>query len=473
MHAKSSSATTSSRRSRPARCTRIGIRWRPRSRRPLDRQAPGRDRADGAGRRRSRTDAAARTTIRFGSMSRSARWSLAQGHRAGARVGHDAGARRSSTRAPATCRCRRRCETVQHRLESVGPVDRMRRPRGSVGRAARRHLHADARAAGLSRRTGLHRDRRSSAACRSRANGIDMPLLELIESLDTIAGRARRRPHRHGREPADRDQVARSVRGAGRRACCTPRTASSRSWSSRATSSASSTTWRAPTRTRSTTASGSRRRARRSTRSSRRFSRASPDRCGSSCSRATAASSAAGRAYALYDRALATYDAGDQFDHDARPKGSSRSGGLPIETAARKAARARGAGRSADDGAPLVRPVRGRSRCRAVRVRRLVRFDRRLFEDDVREAWRGRRRSSAPGVLSHADASAIRDRARRTSVARSVGSGVLRHRRRAAATKTFTRSSSASSSRGSATPADGCTPAGRATNRSRSICACI
>jgi argininosuccinate synthase len=41
--------------------------------------------------------------------------------------------------------------------------------------------------------------------------------------------------------------------------------------------------------------------------------------------------------YALYDRALATYDAGDSFDRSAT-EGFIKIWGLPIETAARKAA---------------------------------------------------------------------------------------------------------------------------------------
>jgi argininosuccinate synthase len=41
--------------------------------------------------------------------------------------------------------------------------------------------------------------------------------------------------------------------------------------------------------------------------------------------------------YALYDQALATYDAGDEFDHSAT-EGFIKIWGLPIETAARKAA---------------------------------------------------------------------------------------------------------------------------------------
>ena len=41
--------------------------------------------------------------------------------------------------------------------------------------------------------------------------------------------------------------------------------------------------------------------------------------------------------FALYDHGLATYDAGDLFDHSAA-EGFIKIWGLPIETAARKAA---------------------------------------------------------------------------------------------------------------------------------------
>jgi argininosuccinate synthase len=44
--------------------------------------------------------------------------------------------------------------------------------------------------------------------------------------------------------------------------------------------------------------------------------------------------------YALYEHALATYDAGDAFDHRAA-EGFIKIYGLPVETAARKAPRPR------------------------------------------------------------------------------------------------------------------------------------
>ena len=73
------------------------------------------------------------------------------------------------------------------------------------------------------------------AACARTAS--TMPLVELIESLETIAG-----AHGVGRidmveNRAVGHQVARNLRGAGRPSCCTRRTASWRSWSSRAISS--------------------------------------------------------------------------------------------------------------------------------------------------------------------------------------------------------------------------------------------
>ena len=83
----------------------------------------------------------------------------AEGHRAGARLGHDA-ARRDRIRAAARrAGAGDRRQPVQHRLEPVGPLDRMRRPRGSVEGAARGDLHADQVAGRVPGRAGLRRDR--------------------------------------------------------------------------------------------------------------------------------------------------------------------------------------------------------------------------------------------------------------------------------------------------------------------------
>ena len=65
-----------------------------------------------------------------------------------------------------------------------------------------------------------------------RANGIDDAAARADREPRDDRRRARRRPDRHGREPADRHQVARGLRSAGRASCCTRRTASSRSSSS-------------------------------------------------------------------------------------------------------------------------------------------------------------------------------------------------------------------------------------------------
>ncbi len=89
-------------------------------------------------------------------------------HRACARMGHDA---RRGDRVCADARDSRAGhgrQPVQHGLQYLGPIDRVRRPRGSVARAARGDLHADAsrpRSARTSRPTSRSS---SSAACPSR-----------------------------------------------------------------------------------------------------------------------------------------------------------------------------------------------------------------------------------------------------------------------------------------------------------------
>src|SRR4051812_25722114 len=73
-----------------------------------------------------------------------------------------------------------------------------------------------------------------------RANGVEMPLVELIESLETIAG-----AHGVGRIDMVENAAAGGSRARSTRrprpSCCTPRTASSRSWWCRAISSGSGT----------------------------------------------------------------------------------------------------------------------------------------------------------------------------------------------------------------------------------------
>ena len=169
-----------------------------------------------------------------------------------------------------------------------------------------------------------------------RANGIEMPLLELIESLETIAG-----SHGVGRIDMVENRLigikSREVYEAPAAVVLHTAHASSRSWSSRAISSGSSTISRAPTPTWSTTACGSRRRAKRSTRSCAPSSRASPASVRLKLFKGDCHVVGRKSPFALYDQSLATYDAGDLFDRGAT-EGFIKIWGLPIETAARKAA---------------------------------------------------------------------------------------------------------------------------------------
>ena len=96
-------------------------------------------------------------------------------------------------------------------------------------------------------------------------------------------------------------------------------------------------------------------------------------------------------------------------------------------------------------------------------------FDRALFEDDVTGSLAWAEALAAAGVLSTEDAAAIIDGARSHSRGGSARSGV----RRPVRTKTCTASSSGSWSSASAMRAGGCTPAARATSRSRSTCGSI
>ena len=273
-----------------------------------------------------------------------------------------------------------------------------------------------------------------------RANGIEMPLVELIESLETIAG-----AHGVGRI----DMVENAAAGVKSReiyeapAAVLLHTAHSeleklvvpRDLERLGHDSAARTpTW-------STTAAGSRRRAKRSTRSCARFSRASRAPCASSCSRATAASSAVVRRSAA-DRGFGR----ERLRPCATPEGATQ---LMAHL---------WSGRFAGDpDAELF--AFGSS----------FRFDRRLFEDDVRGqpgvggGARARRRAVGGGRAA-IDAGLRGDP--RTQARRIPASS----RDASTATRTSTPSSSASWWRASATPAGGCTPAARATSRSPSIC---
>ena len=104
---------------------------------------------------------------------------------------------------------------VLDRRQPVGSLDRDRRPRGPVGRAAGRRLRMDRRA---ERRSGAGRGRRSPsrAASRSRSTATGSPPVELIDRLHDARRRPRRRPDRPRRGSPGRDQEPRDLRGAGR-----------------------------------------------------------------------------------------------------------------------------------------------------------------------------------------------------------------------------------------------------------------
>ena len=93
------------------------------------------------------------------------------------------------------------------------------------------------------------------------------------------------------------------------------------------------------------------------------------------------------------------------------------------------------------------------------------RFDRRLFEDDVRGSLAWAAALARAGVLSKEDANAIHGGLRQILDAGLADPAFVTDA--ACAMKTSTPSSSASSSRAWARPAGGCTPAVRGTSRSR------
>ena len=95
-------------------------------------------------------------------------------------------------------------EPVLHRREPLGPGHRVRRHRGPVGPAARRHLaltrHADRRAAEPRRR----RRRASSRACPSRSTASALPVHELVTAGSPSGWAPTASAARHGREPPGR-----------------------------------------------------------------------------------------------------------------------------------------------------------------------------------------------------------------------------------------------------------------------------
>ena len=151
-------------------------------------------------------------TRRFGTRAGSRH----PGDRAGARLGHDAHRRDRYARArnievPATLANPYSTDSnLWGRSIECGVLE------DPWQRAARRHLHADPSAARLSRRTRLRRDR-----IRCRRAGPHQRHRHAAARADreprNDCRHARRRPHRHGREPPGRHQVAGDLRSSGRR----------------------------------------------------------------------------------------------------------------------------------------------------------------------------------------------------------------------------------------------------------------
>ena len=138
-------------------------------------------------------------------------------HRAGPRVGHDARGRGRVRPRSAASRCRSprpspysTDENLWGRSIECGVLeDPWVEPPDDV-------YHADGRPGDVPGRAGLRRDR-VRAGVPTAVNGVAMPFIDIIAQRRHHRRRARRRPHRHGREPARRHQVARDLRGAGRR----------------------------------------------------------------------------------------------------------------------------------------------------------------------------------------------------------------------------------------------------------------
>ena len=165
--ARSSRATTSCRRCRPARSTRIAIRSPPRSAVRSSRASSSTWRAWKA--RRSIAhgcNGKANDELRL-ELGVRALDPVDDGPGAGAQLGHVA-SRGDRVRQGAADP-----DPVDHRQslhgghQPLGPLDRARRARGPVAGIARGHLRADALAADLSQRAGLHRGRVRARACRS------------------------------------------------------------------------------------------------------------------------------------------------------------------------------------------------------------------------------------------------------------------------------------------------------------------
>ena len=240
-----------------------------RARPAAHRQAPGRDRAASKAPRPWRTAAAPRrTTTRCGSRPavEHAR-SVARDSRAAGAVGRDARRRRSPSPRSGAFRCRVTADSPYSTDVNLwGRSVEARRARRSVARAARGRLSAHARAGRGARHSGVRR-----ARVRTWRAGRHQRRVAVARRADLE--RSRPSPARTASAGSTCSRIASAARSRARStrrrpaSCCTRRTANCRSTSRRAT-------WRAwppmsasSTPTSSTTATGTRPRARRSTRS--------------------------------------------------------------------------------------------------------------------------------------------------------------------------------------------------------------
>ena len=257
--------------------------------------------------------------------------------RARARVGHDAAGRdRVRARPRNVAGAGHECEPVQHRPEPLGPLDRVRRARGPVERAAGRHLHADEIAGGRARRAGLRRDR---VAERRADRG------ERRRDAARRAHRVASRPSRActasaastwSRTGSSASSRARSTRRRPR-SCSTPRTRARGAGHSEGPPASEAAPLAGIRRHRLqrpvvlADARGDRRV--RAERSAARHRHGPPEALQGRLPRGGRKSP-----FALYDQGLATYDEGDNFDHTAA-EGFIKIWGLPVETAAKSARR--------------------------------------------------------------------------------------------------------------------------------------
>ena len=253
-------------------------------------------------------------------------------------------------------------------------------------------------------------------ACRSRSTASRCRLTELIRQPRDHRGRARRRPHRHGRKPPGRHQVARDLRSAGRPSCFTRRIASSKASSSRGPPAAEAAPLAGLRRPRLQRPLVFARRARRSTRSCRTSSSASAGTVRLKLYKGDCRVVGRKSPFALYDHGLATYDEGDRFDHSAA-EGFIKIWGLPVETAAKKrdgeapAAENRARSRAGDEVARWR--ISGQDVSAASPIPtpsssgRRFRFDRRLFEDDVTGSLAWVEGLAGVGVFDSAEAEMV------------------------------------------------------------------